>query len=101
MNKKEYLLTCLSEECAEIQQAVSKALRFGLDNYDPKDSFINEAAIRWELNDLQAVKEMLVEEGILKAETNKESEYVRQCKKDKVKLFMNTSVDCGTLTLDK
>ena len=39
MNKQEYLLTCLSEECAEIQQAVSKALRFGLDNYNPNGLF--------------------------------------------------------------
>ncbi len=31
MNKTEYLLVCLAEECAEIQQAVDKALRFGLD----------------------------------------------------------------------
>lgn len=31
MNKAEHLLTCLAEECAEIQQAVSKALRFGVE----------------------------------------------------------------------
>ena len=32
MTKQEYLLTVAMEECAEIQQAISKALRFGMDS---------------------------------------------------------------------
>ena len=35
MTKNENLLVTLSEECAEVQQAVSKVLRFGQDNYNP------------------------------------------------------------------
>ena len=31
MSEVEHLLVCLSEECAEIQKAVSKTLRFGED----------------------------------------------------------------------
>lgn len=37
MNKVENLLVTLSEECAELAMAVSKALRFGLDNYHPNN----------------------------------------------------------------
>jgi len=32
MNRTEHLLVCLAEECAEVGQAVAKALRFGLDD---------------------------------------------------------------------
>ena len=35
MNREEHLLTILSEECAEVIKDVSKALRFGLDDYPP------------------------------------------------------------------
>lgn len=34
MTKIENLLVTLSEECAEVQQAVSKVLRFGKNNYN-------------------------------------------------------------------
>ena len=99
MNKQEYLLTCLSEECAEIQQAVSKALRFGLDNYNPNGLLTNEGAISLELNDLQAIKEMLIKEGVLTEEGDEENKLLKQRKKDKVLHFMNISADCGTLSI--
>lgn len=35
MNKQEYLLQCLAEEASEVVQAVSKCLRFGLNNEWP------------------------------------------------------------------
>lgn len=35
MTKNENLLVTLMEECAELQQAVSKALRFGMDGCRP------------------------------------------------------------------
>lgn len=37
MTKTEYLLVVLSEECSEIQQAVTKALRFGLSDIHPNN----------------------------------------------------------------
>ena len=33
MTNTEYLLTCLMEEAAEVQQIAAKCLRFGLDNH--------------------------------------------------------------------
>lgn len=64
MNRLEHLLTILSEECAEVQQAVSKILRFGLE--DTPDTLIptNHEALEMELNDLRAAVEMLREEGL-------------------------------------
>lgn len=64
MNKKEHLLQCLSEEAGEVAHATSKALRFGLNDkykdreHTPRQEIINE------LIDLQAVVEMLQDDGI-------------------------------------
>ena len=33
MNSTENILVIAAEECAEIQQAITKSLRFGLDNH--------------------------------------------------------------------
>lgn len=38
MNQTENLLVNIAEECAEIQEAVAKALRFGLKNHHPDDA---------------------------------------------------------------
>lgn len=66
MNKIEHLLTCLAEECAEIQQAISKALRFGLDDGHPEKTTTNAQDIAKECVDIIAIIEMLEDEGILK-----------------------------------
>lgn len=55
MNTREYLLTCLSEECAEIQHAVSKCLRFGDDCCNPSKNIANKENLRKEIIDLLAV----------------------------------------------
>ncbi len=66
MTKTEHLLICLSEECSEIIQAVSKALRFGLDNdYLGNTCAPNFQDIEKELDDLQGVIAMLKQEGIV------------------------------------
>lgn len=60
MNESEHLLCCLAEECAEVAQRVSKALRFGLDEVQPGQSLTNAERIVGELVDLNAVVVMLV-----------------------------------------
>lgn len=67
MNRTEHLLTVLGEECAEVQQRVSKALRFGLDEVEPGQALPNRDRIVKELHDLFAVVEMLQERAILHA----------------------------------
>ena len=63
MNRVEHLLVCIMEECAELQQAASKALRFGLDGCR-RDfmSQTNADDICKEYADLQAVLQMLEKE---------------------------------------
>lgn len=53
-------LARLSEECAEVIQAVSKAQRFGLDNYHPVTKETNLAAIIREFQDLEHAYHSLI-----------------------------------------
>ena len=57
MNTTEYVLVCLMEECAEVQHAAAKALRFGLP--------LNREQLQREILDVQAIVELLQESGIL------------------------------------
>jgi len=65
MTETEHILTCLSEECGEVIQAASKALRFGLNNKNPKTGVINKDHLIAEITDVVAVINILVERGIL------------------------------------
>ena len=59
-----HLLVCLMEECGEIVQSASKSIRFGFhDDYykDGKTPLVNLAT---ELDDLIAIRDMLIENGV-------------------------------------
>lgn len=97
MNKTEYLLTCLTEECAEVQQSVSKALRFGLEDTcnntkePPSDRIVEEYV------HIIAVMELLEEAGVLKKDPDIITAIKK--KKDKVLHFMKYSKERKTLDL--
>lgn len=93
MNRTEHLLACLAEECAEVQQAVAKALRFGLDDGYTQDG-TNAGDIMKELDDLIGVAEMLRDEGVLKGLTRAAVD----AKKAKVLHWMKYAEERGTLT---
>jgi len=94
MNKTEYLLTCLGEECAEVQQAVAKALRFGLDVGFPGGKTTNAQDIAKECVDVIAVIEMLESDKII---NNIRTQKAIDKKKDKVFHYMEHSKKLGTL----
>ena len=65
MNSKEYLLTCLIEECGEVIQAATKYLRFGRDStFTGAYAETNEDHLSQELSDVVAVMELLEEEDV-------------------------------------
>lgn len=59
MDRTEHLLTILAEECNEVAQRCTKALRFGLDDIEPGQPMPNRDRIVQEFNDLYALMEML------------------------------------------
>lgn len=64
-------LALISEECAEVGQAIGKALRHGLMSCHPSGGETNRAAISRELGQVQAVVEIAVQLGIIsRAEVN-------------------------------
>lgn len=93
MNKTEHLLACLIEECAEIQKAATKALRFGLnDRYKettPAEDIAHECC------DLIAVIELLEEAGLI--EKTGTIQAIEQ-KKARISLYMDYSRERGTLS---
>jgi hypothetical protein len=60
------LLHVLIEECAEVQKAATKLLRFGAKDHDPYgDGKTNDVCLSEELGQLEAVSVMLQSRGIV------------------------------------
>lgn len=66
MNREQYLLTKLAEECTEIAQDALKTQQFGFESYNPDTGITNTEYLTNELNDLFAILEMLDELGSFK-----------------------------------
>ncbi len=98
MNESEHLLVCLAEECAEIQQAVTKALRFGLRDGYPESGRTNAQDIRKEMVDLIAVWELLEEKQIIYHMQNNEQAIKR--KKARAIQYMNYAKSTGAMVED-
>jgi NTP pyrophosphatase (non-canonical NTP hydrolase) len=62
------VMNILSEECAEVIQAISKCHRFGLDNYKPGKPKTNKEHLEEELGDLLAMIDILIEMKVVQTE---------------------------------
>jgi len=66
MNDKEHeVMNILSEECAEVIQAISKCHRFGIDNYKPGKPKTNREHLEEELGDLMAMVDIMLEKDLI------------------------------------
>lgn len=87
MNKIENISIVVMEECAEVQQAISKALRFGYDCYDPSNPDTNNAIdILTEYYQLEAMMDLLISESSLDKYLSVEE--IIQIKNNKTKKFL-------------
>jgi NTP pyrophosphatase (non-canonical NTP hydrolase) len=64
-NKLYEIMNILSEECAEVVQAVSKCNRFGLDNAKPGKPLTNAQHLEGEIGDLLAMVDLLKLKGVV------------------------------------
>lgn len=58
------IIEIIIEECAEIQQRATKALRFGLNEVQPGQTFTNAYRMGGEVGDLLEVVDMAIREGV-------------------------------------
>jgi NTP pyrophosphatase (non-canonical NTP hydrolase) len=59
------VMNILSEECAEVIQAISKCHRFGLDNYKPGKPKTNCDHLQEEIGDLLAMVDILLDMQVI------------------------------------
>ena len=95
MNTTEHLLTCLAEECAELQQAIFKALRFGLQDRHPGSNTTNAQDIAKESIEVLAVIELLQEQGIISKP--RETKAMIDAKRTRVNKYMKYAKTTGAL----
>jgi hypothetical protein len=98
MTLEEQLLVILAEECAEVQKAITKALRFGLDDSWRDCEFTDSPRnmIQWELSDIMAVSELLAQIGTLSYPIT-DGDLI-EAKKIKVRKFLEYSRQHGRLS---
>ncbi len=97
MNKSEYLVLKLMEECAEVTQRCSKILCFGIQEKENGQKSTNEERLISEINDFMGVLTLLENKKILRAPTTTELMIAIKNKIAKVEKFMEYSKECGTL----
>ncbi len=103
MNRTEHLLTVLSEECVEVAKDISKAMRFGLHDQVSLNPDVlgsegpsNAMRIATELAELLAMKDWLVEEGIIPVPPIT----AYRAKRKRVERYMDYALRSGALQME-
>ena len=99
MTREENLLLTAMEESAEVQQAISKAMRFGLERYNPDSPFENNAeSIMIEYYQLCAMIEMLQHKCVLPYFNDEKINKIMSDKIEKVERYQNVSESLGLIS---
>ena len=98
MTRDENLLLTLAEECAEVQQSVSKILRFGKSCCNPAvPNMTNELDVLTEYYQLTAVMEMLLDKGVPSQFDELTITKIKAEKKYKVEHYLDVSHCLGRI----
>jgi hypothetical protein len=94
MNRDEHIRLIAAEECMEVAQRLSKALRFGMTERQPGQPLDNRERVIEEYNDLVAAMELA---GFPLQVINGRKV---DAKLEKIERFLIYSAECGTLKED-
>lgn len=97
MNKFEIVMTQAAEECVEIAQRLSKALRFGMYEVQEGQPQTNHDRVKQEFNDLLGVLHFLDEECGTCFDIGRPDWDAIRDKINKVKKYLKFSEEAGTL----
>ena len=98
MKKYENILVSVAEECAEIEKATAKALRFGLQNYHPENPDVTNAdEMLYEYLHLSTLIEMLQESGYLPKWDNHTVQKIKSTKQKNIAKYQEKSKQFGTV----
>lgn len=95
MTTKEALLLKVMEECDELSQRCSKAIRFGLDEIQEGQNLTNEERLVEEYRDLKAAMNMLVDKNYIKSFTFNNYDLTKRI--DKIDKYLDYSRKLGTI----
>lgn len=95
MTREDHFLLILAEECAEIAQRVTKAMRFSLRETQPGQNYTNAERIMHEYADLIGAMEKLLEEGTLSFPSDFPDRI--ETKKNRIEEFLKISERYGRL----
>ena len=94
MTRQEHLLTITGEECSEVHQRCSKAMRFGMAEIEPIQTATKMERVVLDFNDLVAAMEMLYDCPI----NDLISRNLVSAKKTKIETYLEYSKECGTIS---
>jgi len=98
MTREQMLLTQLMEECNEVAQRCSKAIRFGMDEKQVDQEETNFERIVYELQDLVAVADMISGSNSNNTLYTSLDEDMFHLKQQKVEKYLSYSESLGILT---
>ncbi len=93
MTREEHLLTIVAEECNEVAQRATKALRFSLEEVEPGQEYTNKERLFQEFEDLVAAMKMLFP-GDLDKIPDSEKQFAKM---EKVERYLEYSEYLGTV----
>lgn len=100
MNEQQYLLTCIAEEATEVTKDATKAIRFGLYDFNEHNGNVpNAQRLIQELNELIALVELAGSKGYLDLSMLND-QVVKNNKIMKYEKYAQYARDCGTLDID-
>src|SRR3990167_10125251 len=96
LTEEQYLFTQLGEECAEVQQRISKLLRFGRDEIQEEYTESNIQRLQYEIYDMLAVLDLLETRKHLTPKRQERVDHIGR-KIDKILRYMAYSQEIGIL----